>query len=148
MDATDLKIINSMLENPGATYKDISKELRLTVGTVHNRIKSLENEKIITKSVPIVNSAKIGYDLVALINVAIKGGHLEMLEQKFSKHKNVCSVYDVTGNFDCLLIAKFKNTGELNSFVKKLMAEDFVERTNTSIVLNVIKEASSPFPLE
>lgn len=60
----------------------------------------------------------------------------------------MCSVYDTTGDFDSLIIAKFKNTNELNSFVKKLLAEEFVERTNTSLILNVVKDETSPNPVE
>jgi Lrp/AsnC family transcriptional regulator for asnA, asnC and gidA len=40
-------------------------------------------------------------------------------------------------------VAKFKNTDELDSFVKKLLQEPHVERTYTQTVLNVVKEEQS-----
>jgi len=148
MDATDKKILNILLEGKSPKYKEIAKQLGITIGTVHNRIKAMESGGIILRTVPVVNTNKLGYDVVALINISIKGGHLEKLEQKFARHKNVCSVYDVTGDFDSLIIGKFKDTSELNAFVKKILAEEYVVRTNTSLILNAVKESVSPGMIE
>lgn len=148
MDKTDIKILNTILEDGAQGYKRIAKKLGVTIGTVHNRLKRMEKEGIIEKLCAKIDSKKLGYDITVLINVTITGGHLEEIEGKYSRHKSVCAVYDVTGGFDMVIVAKFKNTSELNSFVKKLMAEKHVERTNTSLVLNIIKEETAPFPLE
>ena len=53
---------------------------------------------------------------------------------------NVIAVYDITGDADIVVIAKFKNTNSLSSFVKKLLEITNVENTVTHIVLNTIKE--------
>ena len=55
-------------------------------------------------------------------------------------HKNVLAVYDVTGEFDAMLIAKFKDTTELDSFIKDLLREPGVQRTYTQTVLNIVTE--------
>ncbi len=148
LDKTDIRILNTMAEDCSRGYKNIANKLGITIGTVHNRIKKLEKEKIIQKYCTMLDCEKLGYGLTVLINVTITGGHLEEIEKKYSRHKNVCAVYDVTGGFDMVMVAKFKETPELNAFVKKLMAEKHVERTNTSLVLNIIKEETAPFPLE
>ena len=49
-------------------------------------------------------------------------------------------VYDVTGEFDAILIARFKDTQELDQFVKGLLKEPDVQRTYTQTVLNIVKE--------
>jgi DNA-binding Lrp family transcriptional regulator len=54
--------------------------------------------------------------------------------------ENVCAVYDVTGNTDTLLIAKFKGREELSKFVKNLSSIPNVENTITHVVLNTVKE--------
>ena len=79
-----------------------------------------------------------------MIDVRIKGGHLEELQKKYSEYKNVCSIYDITGEYDTTFVAKFKNTDELNSFVKELAGQKYVLRTFTKLVLNVIKEGFVP----
>ncbi len=148
VDGFDRKLLNLLIEYGNLKYGKIAQKLDTTIGTVHNRIKALEGEKILNGFIPVVDNQKLGYGIVVVINVIIKGGHVEEIEKKYSKHKNVCCVYDVTGNFDSMIIAKFRKTSELNAFVKKLMAEDFVERTTTNLVLNVVKENINPFPVE
>ena len=53
---------------------------------------------------------------------------------------NVVSVYDITGDFDIAVISRFKGSSDLNIFVKKLLASQYVRRTVTNLVLNVVKE--------
>ena len=55
-------------------------------------------------------------------------------------NKNVVGIYDVTGEYDAFLIAKFRNTNELNAFIKELLKDPIIERTYTQTVLDVIKE--------
>ncbi|MBC7097328.1 MAG: Lrp/AsnC ligand binding domain-containing protein, partial [Methanobacteriales archaeon] len=55
-------------------------------------------------------------------------------------HKNVLAIYDVTGEFDAILIGKFRDTSELDKFIKGLLRENDVQRTYTQTVLNIVKE--------
>ena len=68
----------------------------------------------------------------------------EAIEKHFSKHPNVCSIYDITGDYDTVLVAKFRNSGELNAFVKKMNNNESIIRTSTKLVLNVVKEGANP----
>lgn len=148
MDLTDRQILNILLEDGDAKYKKIAKKLKTTVGTVHNRIKKMRKDKILKTMMPILDHKKLGYDVSVVIHARIRGGHLQEVQEKYVKDKNVCGIYDVAGDADTIFIAKFKNTAKLNVFVKKLMAEEFVERTNTSLVLDIVKETLVPYPLE
>jgi DNA-binding Lrp family transcriptional regulator len=66
------------------------------------------------------------------------------VQQAFCDHPNVCSIYDITGEYDTLFVAKFPNTEELNTFVKKLAQHKHVSRTSTNLVLNIVKESLTP----
>ena len=46
----------------------------------------------------------------------------------------------MTGDFDAAILARFKNRRQMDSFLKKIQTYDFVERTNTRLILNAIKE--------
>ncbi|MEM3589695.1 MAG: Lrp/AsnC ligand binding domain-containing protein, partial [Candidatus Bathyarchaeia archaeon] len=61
-------------------------------------------------------------------------------EREVAKLPNACAVYDVTGDVDAIVIAKFKKREELSKFTKGLLALPFVERTNTHVILTTIKE--------
>jgi len=53
-------------------------------------------------------------------------------------------VYDITGTYDALILARFKTRAELSDMIKEeLHASPYIERTNTHIVLNILKEESS-----
>jgi DNA-binding Lrp family transcriptional regulator len=62
------------------------------------------------------------------------------VERKISKNPHVYEIYDTTGDWDALIVARFKNREELNTFIKRVLAEDHVERTMTVLVLNVVKD--------
>jgi Lrp/AsnC family transcriptional regulator for asnA, asnC and gidA len=144
IDELDQNILRLLFEDASISYETIAKKVKTSVGTVHNRIKRMKEEKIIERIVPEVNAKKVGFDICALIDVRIKGGHLEELQKKFSNHGNVCSIYDITGEYDTAFVTKFRNTEELNKFVKELAGQKYVLRTSTKLVLNVIKESFAP----
>lgn len=66
---------------------------------------------------------KLGYGLTSIIGVRVKGGKLQNWESKESFNKHVLAIYDVTGEYDAFLIAKFKDTDELDRFVKDLLKD-------------------------
>lgn len=140
IDDIDRKIIDLLNEDGRMSYRNISRILDVSVGTVHNRVEKLVQKGVIKKFVPIIDHSKLGYKLTAIIGVKVKGGVLRNWETRTAYHKNVLAVYDVTGEFDAILIGKFKDTRELDSFIKGLLSEGDVQRTYTQTVLNIVKE--------
>lgn len=140
IDETDKNIIEIINEDARTPYRQISRELDISVGTVHNRVDKLLKTGVIKKFAPIINHKKLGYDLTSIIGVKVKAGKLQDWGEKESYNRHVLSIYDVTGEYDALLIAKFRNTEELDQFVKELLKEPHVERTYTQTVLNTVKE--------
>jgi len=65
------------------------------------------------------------------------------VETEIAENPNVFGVYDITGDYDALVFARFKTRTELSEMIKKLHASPNVRRTNTHLILNVIKEGSS-----
>lgn len=111
--------------------------------TIKNHVEKLENNGIITGYGADINFEKLGYDIIALIELTISKGKMLDEEEKIAKNPNVFAVYDITGEYDALILAKFKNRGDLSKMIKEIHKSPNVERTNTHIVLNVIKEGSS-----
>jgi Lrp/AsnC family transcriptional regulator for asnA, asnC and gidA len=108
--------------------------------TVMNRIKKLEKESIIKKYSTKIDFDKLGYDTHVLIEIRIAKGKLFELEKRIARNPNVYAVYDTTGEYDATVLAKFTSTRAMDNFLKKIQTFDFVERTNTKLVLNTIKE--------
>ena len=139
MDEIDYKILGKLNENARKSYREIARELSISLTTVSNRIKKMEEENVIERYIPLINQEKIGYDLTAVINVKISHGKLIEVQEKISKDKHVSNVYDITGEWDSLIIAHFKDRRDLNGFIKGVLSMDNVEKTNTQIVLNIVK---------
>jgi Lrp/AsnC family transcriptional regulator for asnA, asnC and gidA len=144
IDDLDYEIMRILCEDASVNYETIANKVDTSLGTVHNRIKRMKEEGIISRIIPEIDAEKLGFGICALIDVRIQGGHLEELEKKFSKNPNVCSIYDITGEYDTTFVTKFRDTESLNIFVKELAGQKYVQRTHTKLVLNVIKEGFIP----
>jgi DNA-binding Lrp family transcriptional regulator len=107
---------------------------------VINRVNEMMEEGIIKGFIPEVDSRKLGFGITALIGVSATGPSLIDVEKEISKNENVLGVYDVTGNFDVIILAKFRNTEDLDKFIKSLQKIERIQRTETFVVLNTIKE--------
>ncbi len=140
LDETDIKILKIINDDVRISYRQISRNLGISVGTVHNRIDKMLKSGVIEKFAPVLNHRKLGYQFTSIIGVKVNGGELESWENKTASNKNIVGIYDVTGEYDAILIAKFKDTDELDVFLKQLLKEPSIERTYTQTVLNVVKE--------
>ncbi len=142
IDNLDIQIIKLLQEDSRLSYNKIAEKLGISVGTAYNRIKNLEERGILKGYTVIVDPDKVGYGLTALILVQAEGKHLTEVESEIAKIDNVTSVYDITGEFDIAVIARFKDRDGLNKFIKSLVSLPYVKRTVTNVVLNVVKEDS------
>ena len=140
MDQIDTKILNVLLENSNLSYRKIASFVGVSGVTVLKRMKELEKEKVIKNHTINLDYEKLGYDVSAIINMRITHGMFKEAEKKLSKEPNVFAIYDITGDFDAMMIAKFKNRKSLNAFLKKIQEYDFIKKTETSLILNTIKE--------
>ncbi|MEM3054969.1 MAG: Lrp/AsnC family transcriptional regulator [Candidatus Bathyarchaeia archaeon] len=140
LDNIDLRIINLLQEDSRLSYNKIASRLGISVGTAYNRIKSLEERGVLKGYTVLIDMDKVGYNLTALILIQAEGKHLLDVETEIAKMNNVVAVYDITGDFDIAVIARFKDRDSLNQFIKSLLSLPYVKRTVTNVVLNVVKE--------
>jgi len=140
LDKTDKAILNVLQDNARFSYRQIARLVKVSVATVLNRIKALEKEGIIRKYSVVLDYEKLGYDVEVIIDVRVSKGKLHEVEKKISSHPNVFAVYDNTGHFDATIIARFTNRRAMDQFLKKIQSYDFVERTETKLVLSTFKE--------
>ena len=140
LDDIDRKILALLQKNARISFRDIADAVGISVGTVHNRIKKLESLGIIRGYTTLLDPYKLGFELTALILMQVDGAHIVEVEREIAKHREVCGVYDITGDFDILVIARFRTREELNNFIKSILKLPHIKRTVTSIALNIVKE--------
>ncbi len=140
VDDTDRRILASLNDDARKSYRDIANELDIALSTVSTRIKRLEEADILQGYIPLIDATALGYELTAVIHVKISRGNLIEVQNALSERDEVFGVYDVTGSFDSVILARFRSRTELNDFVKDMLAHEDVEHTTTHLVLNTMKE--------
>ena len=139
-DELDIRILSILNEDARISYREIAKKLEIASGTVYNRIRKMTDNGIIKGYIPFLDHRKLGYDLTVLILIQVEGEHLTQVEEMLTKPNEVIAVYDITGEFDVAVIARFKNTRSMNAFIKNTLKIPFIRRTVTNVVLNIVKE--------
>ena len=140
LDDLDIDILRSLNDSARKSFRDIAKELHVSLTTVSNRVKAMEKAEVILGYIPIVDPSKLGYDIMAVIGIKVIHGKIVETERDLAKEAGVYGVFDSTGEWDAIVMARFKNRGELNTFVKKVLDHENVDRTYTQVVLNVTKD--------
>ncbi len=140
IDELDMEILRVLQEDARRSCREIAEELGVATGTVYNRIRKMRNKEVIKGYVPLIDYAKLGYDLTTLIMVQVEGERLPDAEEALAKLGGVIAVYDITGDFDVAIIARVKDRNSLNELVKRILSIPGVRRTVTNVVFNVIKE--------
>jgi DNA-binding Lrp family transcriptional regulator len=126
MDETDVKLLGKLLADARLSYRRIADEIGVSAPTVLARVKKLEKDHVIKFYSAILDHEKLGYDLTAIIEVTSVKGKIAKVEKHISKFSNVCAVYDIGGLTDMIVVAKFKNRGQLSNFVKKDLTLPYV----------------------
>ena len=140
LGSKDSELLRCLNKNGKASQRELSKQTGLALGTVNNHIKKLENDKIIKGYFADIDPERVGFNLTAIINLRIKKGTLMDVQATIANHARVFGVYDVTGEWDSLILGRFKNREEMDNFIKTTLSQEYIERTSTSLVLNTVKE--------
>ena len=140
LEETDKKILNAIIDNSRLSLRQIAAKTGVSVATVMHHINKLEKEKIVKSYTANLDYEKMGYDIEVIIEIRISKGRLLDVEKKIAVHPNVFAVYDVTGAFDAIILARFKTRRQMDNFLKKIQTYEFVERTETKLVLQTVKE--------
>ena len=140
LDEIDKKILVELLIDSKRSYRELAKAIGISAATVINHVQRLESAGVIQEYTVMLDFERLGYELTVVTEMTVSRGKLLETQEEIAKLPYVCAVYDVTGEIDSIVIAKFRNRRDLSEFPKDLLSMPFVERTNTHVVLNTMKE--------
>jgi len=146
LDDIDKKIIKVLENDARTSLRKISELVDVSLGTVSNRVKRMEKNGVIRGYSVILDPDKIGWELNVVIGLRIQKGRLIEIQERIAKDSRVHGVYDVTGDFDSMVIARAKNRKDLDDLSKNVLSIDGVERSITHLVLNTVKEKTASLP--
>ena len=137
LDKLDYQIIPEMLGNAEISYADLGKKLFVSGGTIHVRIKKLEDSGIVKGRRLAVDLKALGYDVVAFIGIFLeKSSMYDSVAKELKKIPQVVRVNYTTGNYGMFIEIVCKDIQQLRFVLHdELQKIKGIERTETIISL-------------
>jgi len=136
----DAKLVNALLGDGRASLRSLAEDLDVSVTTVSNHLRDLEDAGVIDGYTPKVDYDALGYDVTAILQLKVEGNALPDVTGRLQKHDQMISVYEVTGDYDIIAVGKFSDTDGMNRHIKTLLNDPDIKESNTSVVLNAASE--------
>ncbi len=141
LDDTDLAILNHLQENGRAQRNTIAELVNLSVPSVSERMKKLEERGLIEGYKAILNSKKFHFDITAFIFVQVDGSeNYKNFVKKACAEEEVLECHSITGDGSHFLKVRTKNTGSFESLLSRIQAWEGVSKTRSNLVLSSFKE--------
>ena len=137
------EILKSLMEDGRKSIREVARELEVSPSTVSNHLEGMTQNGIIKRFKPVVDYEKLGFDMTAITKIQAKGSEITDIVKRLKDEGSLTHVYEITGEFDILVIGKFDSRESMNKEIKRMLNFSAVERADTSIVLNAVKEDST-----
>jgi Lrp/AsnC family transcriptional regulator for asnA, asnC and gidA len=137
LDKLDLQIIQAMMEDAEVSYADLGKQFFVSGGTIHVRIKKLEELGIVQGKRLAVDLKVLGYDIIAFIGIYLeKSSMYDTVAQALKSIPQVVRVNYTTGNYSMFVEIVCKDIQQLRFVLHdELQKIKGIERTETLISL-------------
>ncbi len=137
LDKLDFQIIQEMMENAEVSYADLGKKLFVSGGTIHVRIKKLEELNIVKGKRLSVDLKLLGYDVIAFIGIYLEKSSLyDSVAKELKKVQQIVRLNYTTGNYSMFAEIVCKDIQELRFVLHdELQKIKGIERTETFISL-------------
>ena len=137
LDKLDLQILHELMDNAEISYADLGKKLFVSGGTIHVRIKKLEEAKIVKGKRLNVDLKQLGYDVIAFIGIYLEKSSLyDSVAKELFKIPEIVRLNYTTGNYSMFAEVICKDISQLRFVLHdELQKIKGIERTETFISL-------------
>ena len=135
MDSIDKQLIGLLTQNARMPLKQLSEMVHLSPPAVASRIERLEKLKIISRYTAVLDPSKLGYSIIAFVNLAMPPQKKGEFAEFVKNCSNVLECYHVAGAYSMIMKVCFPTTVELDTFVTLL--QNF-GKTQTQIVFSAV----------
>lgn len=147
MDYIDYKILKELKANAREKASVISEKIGLSVSTVIDRIRKMEDSGIISGYTVKINQKKTGNDMTALMEVSLEHPkYYNDFTEMIRNNPNIVDCYYLTGEFDFILKVITDSSDSLEMIHRNIKSMDGVSATNTHFVLKSVKNEFSILP--
>jgi Lrp/AsnC family transcriptional regulator, regulator for asnA, asnC and gidA len=137
IDKLDLQIIQQLMHDASISYAEMGKQLYVSAGTIHVRIKKLQENGIISGQRFQVDLKKLGYDVIAFIGIYLEKSSLyDNVARELQKIPEIVRMNYTTGNYSIFAEIVCKDIAQLRTVLHdELQKIKGIERTETFISL-------------
>lgn len=148
LDSVDRAIVEALCEDARLSHRQLAQRVGVAQGTISNRLRKLESEGVIQGYAPILNAESVGWGMTVMAGLCIEKGKIMDVQKHISSDSRVFAVYDVTGDWDSMVLARVQNREDLDNLTKTVFTLDGISRSYTHVVLNTVKESGIMLPEE
>ena len=148
LDSVDRAIIDALCEDGRLSHRQLAQKLGVAQGTITNRLRKLEGDGVILGYCPTLNADSVGWGMTVMAGLCIEKGKIMDVQRHISADHRVFCVYDVTGDWDSMVLARVKDRQDLDNLTKTVFTVEGVSRSYTHVVLNIVKESGVRMPEE
>jgi Lrp/AsnC family transcriptional regulator, regulator for asnA, asnC and gidA len=137
IDKLDLQIIQHLMQDSNISYADLGKKLFVSAGTIHVRIKKLQDNAIVSGTRMHVDLKKLGYDVIAFIGIYLEKSSLyDVVAKDLRKIPEIVRMNYTTGNYSIFAEIVCRDIAQLRTVLHdELQKIKGIERTETFISL-------------
>lgn len=135
----ELILLSHLRRNARETLTKISRETRMPVSTIFDKIKRYDNN-LIKKSTVLLNFSKLGYSTVVTLMLKVARDQRNELKDFLFRENRVNSFYRVNNNFDFILEGIFTDMQEFQEFIESLEAKFDIKEKQIFYILDDIKK--------
>lgn len=137
LDKLDLQIISAMMGDAGISYADLGKNLSVSGGTIHVRIKKLQESGIVKGTRLNVELKELGYDITAFVGIYLEKSSLyDTVAKDLKKIPEIVRLNYTTGNYSMFIEIVCRDIAQLRHVLHdELQKIKGIERTETLISL-------------
>jgi Lrp/AsnC family transcriptional regulator, regulator for asnA, asnC and gidA len=146
IDSIDLKILNLLMEDANMPYTEIGKRIQVSGGTIHVRMKKMEQMGIVKGSQLIIDHTKLGWDISAFLGIYLdKSSLYDEVATELLKIPEVVNIHYTTGIYSIFAKIVCRDTQHLREVLHdKIQKVGGIQRTETFISLE--EHINRPIP--
>ncbi len=134
LDKLDHQILDILIDDTRTAFTDIAKKLDISAGTVHVRVRKMEEAGIVTGSTLNLDYEKLGYTFIAYVGIYLqKTSQTQFVIERITEIPNVTVAHVTTGKFNVFCKIRAKDTQGAKRVIYQLDDIEGVYRTETMI---------------
>jgi len=136
LDEIDHQILDMLIDNTRIPFTDIAKKLLISAGTVHVRVKKMEEAGIIRGSSLTLDYVKLGYSFIAYVGIFLeKTSQTKFVLQRIEEIPYATVAHITTGKFNIFCKVRAQDTKHAKDIIFMIDDIEGVSRTETMISL-------------